>query len=110
MLVDISVILSGPQALIIAATLSVVAISGKWIAALFTQLAFRYSGAQRQLIFGLSSAHAAATLAVILVGFNAGVLDENILNGTVILILITCIIASFATEKASKKNYSGFRQ
>ena len=103
MLVDISVILSGPQALIIAATLSVVAISGKWIAALFTQLAFRYSGAQRQLIFGLSSAHAAATLAVILVGFNAGVLDENILNGIVILILITCIIASFATEKASKK-------
>ncbi len=103
MLVDISVILSGPQALIIAATLSLVAITGKWIAALFTQLAFKYSAAQRQLIFGLSSAHAAATLAVILVGFNAGVLDENILNGTVILILFTCIIASFATEKASKK-------
>lgn len=103
MLVDFSVILSGPQALIIAATLSLVAITGKWIAALFTQLAFKYSGAQRQLIFGLSSAHAAATLAVILVGFNAGVLDENILNGTVILILFTCIIASFATEKASKK-------
>lgn len=103
MLVDFSVILSGPQALIIAATLSLVAITGKWIAALFTQLAFKYSAAQRQLIFGLSSAHAAATLAVILVGFNAGVLDENILNGTVILILFTCIIASFATEKASKK-------
>lgn len=102
MLVDVSVILSGPMALIIAGTLSLVAISGKWLAALLTQLVFHYSKAQRQLIFGLSGAHAAATLAVILVGFRAGILDENILNGTIILILITCIVASFATEKSAK--------
>ena len=103
MLVDVSVILSGPTALIVAGTLTVVALFGKWFAALFTQLIFKYSNAQRQLIFGLSSAHAAATLAIILVGYKADILDENILNGTIILILITCIIASFATEKAAKK-------
>lgn len=103
MLVDISVLMKGPTALIVAGTLSVVAIFGKWLAAFFSQLAFRYSGVQRQLIFGLSSAHAAATLAVILVGYKADILDENILNGTIILILITCIVASFATEKAAKK-------
>ena len=71
MVVDVSVILSGPMALIIAATLTVVAITGKWIAAFFTQLIFKFSKGQRKLIFGLSSAHAAATLAVILVGYNA---------------------------------------
>lgn len=103
MLVDIKVILSGPMALIIAGTLSLVAIAGKWLAAFFTQLVFRYSASQRQLIFGLSGAHAAATLAVILVGYKADILDENILNGTVILILVTCIVASFATETAAKK-------
>src|SRR5690606_11521764 len=103
MLVDVSVILSGPTALIVAGTLSVVALLGKWFAAFFTQLAFKYSNLQRQLIFGLSSAHAAATLAVILVGYKAGILDENILNGTIILILITCIVASFATERAAKR-------
>jgi Kef-type K+ transport system membrane component KefB len=103
MLVDVSVILSSPMALIVAGTLSVVALVGKWSAALIAQLTFKYSTAQRQLIFGLSSAHAAATLAVILVGYKAGILDENILNGTIILILITCIVASFATEKAAKK-------
>src|SRR5690606_5398271 len=80
MLVDVSVILSGPTALIVAGTLSVVALLGKWFAAFFTQLAFKYSNLQRQLIFRLSSAHAAATLAVILVGYKAGILDENILN------------------------------
>lgn len=103
MLVDISVIFSGPIALIVAGTLSVVALLGKWLAAFFTQKAFKYSKPQRQLIFGLSSSHAAATLAVILVGFKAGILDENILNGTIVLILITCIVASFATENATKK-------
>ncbi len=103
MLVDISVILSGPTALIVAGTLSIVALLSKWFAAFFTQIVFKYSKLQRQLIFGLSSAHAAATLAVILVGYKAGILDENILNGTIILILITCIVASFATESAAKK-------
>lgn len=102
MLVDVRVILKGPAALIVAGTLSVVAIFGKWVAAWFTQLAFKYSAPQRKLIFGLSSAHAAATLAVILVGYKANILDENILNGTIILILITCVVASFATEKAAK--------
>src|SRR5690554_2575152 len=103
MLVDVSVITKRPNALIIAGTLSAVALIGKWLAALFTQLVFKYSAAQRQLIFGLSGAHAAATLAVILVGYRAGILDENILNGTIILILVTCIVASFATERAAKK-------
>ncbi len=103
MLVDVSVITKGPNALIIAGTLSAVALIGKWLAALFTQLVFKYSAAQRQLIFGLSGAHAAATLAVILVGYRAGILDENILNGTIVLILVTCIVASFATERAAKK-------
>lgn len=103
MLVDISVILNGPTALIVAATLTTFALFSKWLAAFVTQLIFNYSRPQRQLIFGLSSSHAAATLAIILVGYNEGILDENILNGTIILILVTCLVASFATEQASKK-------
>ncbi|MBA6151361.1 cation:proton antiporter [Gelidibacter maritimus] len=102
MIVDISVIMSGPMALIVAGTLTMVALFGKWAAAFLTQVIFKFSKGQRKLIFGLSSAHAAATLAVILVGYKAGILDDNILNGTVILILVTCIIASFVTESAAK--------
>jgi Kef-type K+ transport system membrane component KefB/nucleotide-binding universal stress UspA family protein len=103
MLVNVHVIFSGPMAIIIALTLSAVAISGKWLAAWFTQLIFHYSKNQRQLIFGLSSTHAAATLAVIIVGYQAGIIDQNILNGTIILILITSVVASFATERAAKR-------
>lgn len=55
MLVDVRVILSGPMAIIIALTLSIVALFGKWLAAYFTQKVFKYSRTQRQIIFGLSS-------------------------------------------------------
>ncbi|QNL48426.1 cation:proton antiporter [Olivibacter sp. SDN3] len=103
MIVDVKVLYSGPAALIVAGTLTVVAILGKWIAAWFTQVTFKYSSAQRQVIFGLSSAHAAATLAIIMVGYANGIINENVLNGTIVLILITCIVASIVTETASKK-------
>lgn len=103
MIVDVRVVFQGSNAIIMALILSLIALVGKWLAALATQLIFKYSSAQRGLIFGLSSSHAAATLAVIMVGYSNYILDINVLNGTVILILITCVISSFATEKAAKK-------
>src|SRR5574344_439649 len=93
MLLDVSLLLDGYRPIFIAVILSLAAFFGKWLAAFFTQKLYRFSKYQRQLIFGLSSSHAAATLAIILSGYKAGILDENILNGTIILILITCMVA-----------------
>ncbi|HHE31891.1 MAG TPA: cation:proton antiporter [Chlorobaculum parvum] len=102
MLVDLRVILSGPMTLIVAALLTVVALAGKWLPAWLTQKLFKLSAAQRQLIFGLSSSRAAATIAIVLVGYQARIIDLNILNATIILILVTCIVGSMVTEKAAK--------
>ncbi len=103
MMVNLSILLQGFNTIIVALTLSVVAIVGKWLAAFVTQKTFRFSKAQRNVILGLSSSHAAATLAIILAGFQAGIIDETILNGTIILILISCIFSSFVTQKAASK-------
>lgn len=103
MLVDISVLLNGPTAVIIAVTLSIVALTGKWLAASATRYIFKYTTDQRKLIFGLSSSHAAATLAVILVGYQAKIIGENALNGTILLILVTCLVATLVTENASRR-------
>lgn len=103
MIINLKVLLQGPQAMVIAVVLTIIALAGKWIAAWITQYVFHYSKAERGLIFGLSSSHAAATLAIILVGFKLKIIDENILNGTVILILVTCLAASIATEYFGKK-------
>lgn len=102
MLVDLSVLLKGPQALIVASALTAVALTGKWLAALFSKFLFGYNSLQRRVMFGLSSAHAAATIAVILIGYRLNIIDENVLNGTVILILITCLVSSFVVERNGK--------
>ena len=105
MVVDYKVFFTGSWPLIIAGVLTAFALFSKWLAALLTQLIFRMTGAERQVIFGLSSSHAAATLAIIMVGYNDGhgILDINVVNGTVVLILFTCLTASFVTENAGKR-------
>jgi Kef-type K+ transport system membrane component KefB len=100
MLVDLRVVTRGWDALIVAVTLTVCALAGKWLAAWMTQKLFHYSPDQRGLLFGLSSAHAAATLAVILTGYEMKIVDENVLNGTILLILITCFAGSIAAERS----------
>lgn len=112
MLVNFNVLFHGWGALKVAGVIVVVALLTKFIAAWITQKTFKMSSAERSIIFGLTTSHAAATLAIILVGYNIiigetpeglpiGFLDEDILNGTILLILISCAISSFVVEKAS---------
>jgi Kef-type K+ transport system membrane component KefB len=103
MLVDVKVIFQGPEAIIVAATMTIVATLSKWLAAFATQKTFGYSTVERNLIFGLSNAQAAATLAAVMIGYNLKLLDINVLNGTILMILVTCLVSSFVTESAGRK-------
>ena len=103
MLVDFSLFLKGTNALIFAGVLSIVALFTKWLAAQVTGYIYKYTKHERRVMFGLSASHAAATLAVIKVGYDIGLFDQNVINGTIILILITCMVSSFVTERAARK-------
>lgn len=103
MLVDFSLFLKGTNALIFAGILSLVALLTKWLAAQATGFIYKYTKYERRVMFGLSASHAAATLAVIKVGYDIGLFDQNVINGTIILILITCMVSSFVTERAARK-------
>lgn len=113
MLIDVKVIFGGGDALKVAGVMIVVAPGGKWIASWLTQKIYRMSALERELMFGLSNAQAAATLAAVLVGYNiilpdgSRLLNEDVLNGTVLLILVTCIVSSFTTERAARKMAMG---
>lgn len=103
MIIDLNLLFKDWGTFKIAIVLSLGAIVSKGIASYILKLIFHYSWNQVNLIFGLSSAHAAATLAVILVGFELNIIDEYILNGTIILIMLTSLFSSFLTEYTSKK-------
>ncbi len=112
MLINYKVLFAGAQSLIIAFAMTFIATLSKYLAAYFTQLNYKLSKDEGLLIFGLSNSQAASTLAAVLIGYNIilgktatgeeiRLLDANILNGTIIMILVTCTIASFATQKAA---------
>ena len=109
MLIDIHVIFGQGDALKVAAVMITVALVGKWIASWLTQKIYKMAPIERELMFGLSNAQAAATLAAVLVGYNIilpggeRLLNEDVLNGTVLLILVTCVVSSFITERAARK-------
>lgn len=106
MLVDYRVLFSGTDALIIAAVMIVIANAAKFAAAYLTQKIFGYNKNQRDIIFGLSNAQAAATLAAVLIAYDIGLLNAAVLNGTILMILFTCLISSIVAERASKKQAS----
>lgn len=114
MLVDFSVLFKGWGALEVAGVMIVIGIVSKWVAAWLTQKSFRLPALDRQMIFGLSTARVGATLAVVLVGYNLilgetatgepiRLLNEDVLNGTVLMILVTCTVSSLVVEKTSRQ-------
>ena len=109
MLINLRVIFGHGDALKVAAVMIVMALTGKWIACWLTQKIYKMSVLERNLMYGLSNAQAAATLAAVLVGYNIflpngeRLLNDDVLNGTVLLILVTCIVSSLITERAARK-------
>ncbi len=109
MLINVNVLFGHVDSLKVAGVMIVVALLGKWIASWCTQKIYKMRAVERELMFGLSTAQAAATLAAVLVGYNiilpdgSRLLSEDVLNGTILLILVTCVVSSFITEIAAKK-------
>lgn len=103
MLIDVNVLTSNMETLYVAANMTFFATLCKWLAAWATQKTYKMPAVDRLMMFGLSNAQAAATLAAVMIGFKIGIFDESILNGTIVMILVTCAISSVVTERASAK-------
>lgn len=103
MLINLHVLTRGWDTLYIAGIMSAVAMGSKWLAALATQRVYRLRSVDRSMLYQLSNAHTAVALAVVTIGFNMHLLSEEILNGTIVMILVTCTVSSLGTERASMK-------
>ena len=112
MLIDYRAFFTSFETIKVGMVMIIVATAAKYAAAWLTQKTFRLSIDQRSVIFGLSNAQAAATLAAVMVGYNVilgtdangapiRLLNESVLNGTILMILVTCAIASFSAQKGA---------
>ncbi len=114
MLIDFSVFFKSWETIAVAGVMLVASIGGKYFSAVATQKTFRLTKEEGKLIFGLSSASAAATLASVMVGYNiilsetetgepVRLLNEHVLNGSILLILVSCTISSFISMSSAQK-------
>lgn len=103
MLIDLHVVLAGWSTLYVAGVMTAIAMVTKWLAALATQKTFGMDTLARSIIFQLSNAHTAVALAVVTIGYSMNLFSVEILNGTVIMILVTCTVSSLGTESAATR-------
>ncbi|THF67201.1 cation:proton antiporter [Pseudothauera nasutitermitis] len=99
MLLDLGVFLGGLRAWAVAIAMVVTILVTKWLAAEATRPILRYSRDQARLVFGLSLPQAAATLAAVMVGYDLGLFDDTVVNGAILTILVSCLVAPVMVDR-----------
>ena len=109
MLINVSVLFSGKEIVWVVLLTVFCGTVGKAIAAYLSGFLYHMPMRDRHMMFGLTSAHAAGAIAMVTVGIgikaaSGGMLvDDDMLNGVVVMILFTCVISTLATEKAAQQ-------
>ena len=109
MLINVQSLFDHREAIFVVAIMVITATVTKWISAWLTQWILRMKAAERRMLFGLSNAHAAGALAMIMVGtqleISPGIflINDDVLNGIVLMILVSCIISSLVTDRAARE-------
>lgn len=109
MLVNVRPLFYEGNAALVVLIMVVAGTVSKYLAAAITRRLFRWNRYQGLMMFGLTEAHAAGALAMVLVGTHLKMPDTGeplmsgaVLDGVVVTILISCVISSIVTDQASK--------
>ncbi|MDE6095587.1 MAG: cation:proton antiporter [Muribaculaceae bacterium] len=103
MLINIHVIFKSWNVGWVALNMVLVAMGSKWLSAYVGAKVFGFGSTDRNIMFGLTSGKAAATIAATMIGFSHGLLTEDMMNGAVLMILVCCLVSTVTTQNASKK-------
>ena len=109
MLINFRTLAEGPHVLWVVFLIAFVGTFGKAVAAYFSALIFRLRKFDGHMMFGLTSAHAAGAIAMVMIGMKVEVapgqflVSDDMLNGVVMMILVTCIISTLMTEHAAQQ-------
>ncbi len=109
MLINIDLLFQGGNAVWLMLAIVFFGTVGKAVAAYLAVYGFRLPLSSGHMMFGLTSAHAAGAIAMVMVGMRLEVspghylVNDEILNGIIMMILFTCIISTLITEQAAKQ-------
>lgn len=109
MLINVGLLFQGSHILWVIFCIVFFGTLGKAIAAYAACFGFRLPLSSGHMMFGLTSAHAAGSIAMVMVGMNLLVgpntylVNDDMLNGVVMMILCTCVISSMLTDWSSRK-------
>ena len=109
MLINVRTLLLGPHVLWVVLLIAFFGTFGKAVAAYLSSLLFRLSKSDGHMMFGLTSAHAAGAIAMVMVGMRLEVapgqflVSDDMLNGVVMMILVTCVVSTIMTEYAAQQ-------
>ncbi len=109
MLINVGLLFRGEGIIWVVLCIVVFGTVGKALAAYITCIGFRMPLSSGHMMFGLTSAHAAGAIAMVMVGMNlrqgdgTALVNEGMLNGVVMMILFTCIISSLITEWSAQR-------
>ena len=108
LILDPSVIVQG-RTLALAGLFILACLGGKALAALLSARLLGFSRPQAGLLFSLSSAQAAATLAATVIGFQLGLFDSSVVNAVLVLILVSVIVSTVVGARATGRVPAGAR-
>ena len=109
MLINVRLLFAGSKILWVVFCIVFFGTLGKAVAAYLAARLFRMSWLAGHMMFGLTSAHAAGAIAMVMVGRRLEVapgqylFGDEVLNGIVIMILFTCVISTVITERAAQR-------
>ncbi|MBQ0073266.1 MAG: cation:proton antiporter [Prevotella sp.] len=109
MLINVSLLFEGGGIITTVLVIVIMGTIGKALAAYASCIAFRLPWQDGHLMFGLTSAHAAGGIAIVMIGMGllmpdgTYMLGDDMLNGVVIMILVTCIISTIITDNSAKR-------
>lgn len=109
MLINLRLLFAGGGIVGVVIMIVVFGTVGKAVAAYLAGWLFRLPVSSGNMMFGLTSAHAAGAIAMVMVGMKMEVepgvplVTDDMLNGVVIMILFTCIISTIVTERAAQQ-------
>lgn len=102
MLVDVRAFADRDAWLVIGVLVSAT-VASKAFAAKVTERIFGFRPEEGWVMFGLSVSHAAATMAIALVGFESGLFNETVVNAVVVIILVTCVVGPWTVERFGRR-------